>query len=212
MSARRPSATPAAQARRDRIVGATRELLREREAAKVIVVDIAERAGVAPATVYNLIGTRDEVLVAVLDGAAACVAAGPDLVDPAQPVETVLDLIWRTVEVTTGDPVAFRRAIGAMTDTSPGVFLGTSLKEMLVDRLRVVEGSFDGSVSSERLAELIHTGLRGALISWSYGHLADEELGPVAIELALHVLGTTARPDIAFDIKRRLISLTKEQP
>lgn len=211
MSGGRPSRSPAAQARRARIIHATRELLREREADKVIVVDIAERAGVAPATIYNLVGTRDEVLVAVLDDAVAVVASGPVLIDPQRPVDTVLDLIACSMDVLASDPLVFRRAIGAMSFASPGVFVGTTLKQMLIERLVAVAESFDGSIPVERLAELIHIGLRGSLISWSYGHLDDDQLALSGAEIGLHVLSTTARPDIAFDIKRRLIRLAQEQ-
>ena len=52
--------------RRDAIVSATRELFRETSADLVSADRIAERAGVSTATVYNLVGRREEVLGAVL--------------------------------------------------------------------------------------------------------------------------------------------------
>ena len=210
MPARRPSETRAARERRRRIVDGTRQLLREREASKVIVVDIAERADVAPATVYNLVGTRDEVMRAVLDGAISEVRSRVEVVDPDRPIESIAALFDAAAEVLLDDAIAYRRAIGAMSDTGDGGWLQTTVGDLLEERLVNIASVLDGSIPLPRLAEMIHVGFRGVLISWSYGHLADERLATSGIELALHVLGTTARPDIAFEIKRRLIALAME--
>lgn len=210
MAARRPSATSAAQERRDRIIESTRALLRERDAVKVIVVDIAALADVAPATVYNLVGSRDEVMRAVLEAAVSDVTDRVEPVDETRPVESVVTLLTTAAEVLLEDAIAHRRAIGAMSDTADDGWLETTMGELLEDRLAVVAAAFDGSIPLARLAELIHVAFRGALISWSYGHLSDDLLAPTSEQLALHILGTTARPDIAFEIKRRLIALTKE--
>lgn len=210
MSARRPSDSRAARERRHRIIESTRALLREREAAKVIVVDVAERAGVAPATVYNLVGTRDEVMRAVLETAISCISARVEPVDRVRPIESTVSLIRAAAEVLLDDPIAYRRAIGAMSDQSDDGWVRTTLGELLEDRLAELETAFDGSIPLSRLAELINIGLRGVLISWSYGQVTDDRLAAAGTELALHVLSTTARPDIAFEIKRRLITLAKE--
>ena len=58
----RPSSSPASAQRRQRIADATLALLRERDAAKITVADIAEAADVSVATVYNLVGPRERVL------------------------------------------------------------------------------------------------------------------------------------------------------
>jgi len=212
VAARRPSERQAAQERRRRIVEGTRELLREREAAKVIVIDIAQRAGVAPATVYNLVGARDEVLRAVLDDAVDDLSARLEPADPSRPSESIVSVLTTAAHVLRGDARAYRRAIGAMSDVGDRGWLTTTVGDVLEVRLTAVGAAFDGSIPLARLAETINIGFRGVLISWSYGHVTDEELASRGEEHALHVLGTTARPHIAFDIKRRLIALAKETP
>lgn len=176
------------------------------------MVDIAERADVAPATVYNLIGTRHEVMRAVLDTAISCIADRAEPVDPAQPIESTISLLATAAEVLLEDPVAYRRAIAAMSEQGADGWLKTTLGQLLEDRLAELEVAFDGSIPLPRLAELINIGFRGVLISWSYGQIADDRLASTGAELALHVLGTTACPDIALDIKRQLITLAKETP
>jgi AcrR family transcriptional regulator len=55
------------QARRARIIEATTELLREVGVAGTSMTLIAKRAGVSPATPYNLFGTKTGILAAVFD-------------------------------------------------------------------------------------------------------------------------------------------------
>lgn len=210
MTGRRPSKSAASLGRRHQIIEAARNLLRDREAAKLTVTDVAVEADVAPATVYNLIGTKEHLMVAVLESAAELIEQQLSPADRAQPVDSVLNVVETAVDVITTDPVVHRRAIEALGEATTGVWLGTRIGRLLADRLALAEASFDGSIPSERLAELVHFGFRGVIISWAHGLVDDEALAPTSIEMALHVLGTTARPDIAFDIKRRLISLARE--
>lgn len=53
--------------RRARITQAARDLLRETGAADLSMRTLAERAGVSPATPYNLFGSKRAILVSVLD-------------------------------------------------------------------------------------------------------------------------------------------------
>ena len=184
--------------------------MREREAAKVIVVDIAAAAGVSPATVYNLVGTRDEVMRAVLEDVVDTIADRVSPPDPHQPVEAISTLLRVTAEVLTEDATAYRRAIGAMGDVGETGWLQTTIGELIAARLAAAEALFDQSISVGHIAELIHIGYRGVLISWSYGQLPDNRLATTGTELALHVLGTTARAEVAAQAKRRLIELAKE--
>ena len=59
MTGARPSESLASQRRRRAITEATVELLRDRDLDKISVADIADTAGVAVATVYNLIGPEN---------------------------------------------------------------------------------------------------------------------------------------------------------
>jgi len=70
-SGARPSSAPASVRRRQEIIDAARTLLRERNADEFVVADVARVAGVSVATVYNLVGTRDRLLLAVLEQAVS---------------------------------------------------------------------------------------------------------------------------------------------
>src|SRR5882672_849676 len=90
--------------RRLRILEATRELLRASPQSVISTERIAERAEVAPATVYNLIGPRDKIWAALavgfmdeLDRRLAAMGAG----DPREVVRS-------TVQLFVDDPVVSR--------------------------------------------------------------------------------------------------------
>ena len=55
--------------RTGRILQATRELLRERDAQTLTLEQIADRAEVAPGTVFNLVGPRERLFAALIDQA-----------------------------------------------------------------------------------------------------------------------------------------------
>jgi len=57
------------RARTDRILQAARELLRERDVQTVTLEQIADRAEVAPGTVFNLVGPRERLFAALIDQA-----------------------------------------------------------------------------------------------------------------------------------------------
>lgn len=102
----RPSSSPASMQRRQRIADATAALLRERDAAKITVADVADEAGVSVATVYNLVGPRERVLSAVLDGYVerleAALGSSPAHEDP---LEAVVDVVRVAVVQSLHDPV-----------------------------------------------------------------------------------------------------------
>lgn len=58
--------TPAQQARRTRILEASRKLLAEQGYDGMIMRDVAQLAEVSPTTLYNLYNTKDELLLAAL--------------------------------------------------------------------------------------------------------------------------------------------------
>jgi AcrR family transcriptional regulator len=67
MSTARPKPAIAGSAQRiERILDAARELIREGGVAALSMRPLAQRANVSPMTTYNLIGSRDEVLVELL--------------------------------------------------------------------------------------------------------------------------------------------------
>lgn len=93
--------------RRRRILDATRELLRDEPESVPSAERIAERAAVAPATVYNLIGPREKIWEALAAGFMDQLEdrlAGLDADDPRE-------VVGSTVRLFVDDPVVSRRMV-----------------------------------------------------------------------------------------------------
>lgn len=199
----RPSSSPAAVDRRRRIVAAARELMRELPPAEITAADVARAAAVSPATVYNLVGPRDALIVAVLEESVGAVLAKVAPVDPSRPVAAITDLIEQIVAELAADPVANRRAIAAMGTAGANAWLDTSLGDLIATRLAGCPGALHQRSSPSHTARMMHLGLRGVLVSWSYGHVADDELGSIATEIVLRLMSTAASDHVATELRDR---------
>ena len=204
MAGLRPSTSRAALERRRRIVDAVRGLLRERTLDDISAADVAAAAEVSPATVYNLVGTRDALIVAMLEQSVGTVLAGLPPVDPQRPVDAVVDLVDRIATELRADPIANRRAIAAMGSAGADGWLDTSLGDLIEDRLAACPAALDGRSTTSHTARMMHFGLRGVLVSWSYGHVTDDELGVVLVDVVLRLFSTSASNDVAAAIRDRL--------
>ncbi|MBZ4318686.1 TetR/AcrR family transcriptional regulator [Streptomyces huiliensis] len=166
--------------RRARILDATRELLRENPESVISAERIARRAGVAPATVYNLIGPRDRIWEALAAGfmdrlerrlaapaRAAAEEAAEGALDPRRVVEA-------TVRLFVSDPVVSRRMVreweasGLVFRRSPLTQLGRALADA---RAR---GLLRADVDTDALAAAVSTSCVGALHQWVAGLIDDD--------------------------------------
>ncbi|MER5258091.1 TetR/AcrR family transcriptional regulator [Streptomyces sp. NPDC002855] len=148
--------------RRGRILDATRALLREDPESVISTERIAERAEVAPATVYNLIGPRDKIWEALAVGfmdelerrLAALGASGPR------------EVVRATVQLFVDDPVVSRRMVreweqsGLVLDRSPL----TQLRRAMADAR--TQGLLRADVDTDGLAGMVGTSCVGALHQW----------------------------------------------
>ena len=96
--------------RRERIVDAARTLIFEDGLAAVSMRRVAERADVSVMTLYNLFGSKDDILEAVISHAIDAIderlaAEAPVDVDP---VARCVAVITVSIELLTGEPEIFR--------------------------------------------------------------------------------------------------------
>ncbi|MCP5026891.1 MAG: TetR/AcrR family transcriptional regulator [Actinomycetia bacterium] len=205
----RPSTRGSSVRRRAAIVAATRELLRQSEPDEVMVADIAEHAGVSLATVYNLVGRRDQLLLSVIDGAVNEIRESR----PASPrpfgVEAITSIMVATSEVMLSDPLAHRRVLGALGQLAPGAWLASGLTGLFQEGVSqaIDDGALDGRQANAAFTTAVQFGFRGVLISWTFGQLPDEELRHSAELQALYVLAYAATESARPQIERRIAAL-----
>jgi len=166
------------EARWSAILDATAALLRERPLDAVTVQDIAGLAQVSPATVFNLVGTRDVLLLALADrvldvvvsDALAVYASEPD---PADALRRVVD---GAVARLTADSAVHRQVVGAVGHLAArGTRVASDPAGAFLAGLRGAQraGLVDTRTPADVLARQVYLGFLGAMFAWSGGGLTD---------------------------------------
>jgi AcrR family transcriptional regulator len=161
------------QQRRERVLKAIRELLRECPDETPTVERIAELADLSPATVFNLVGPRErqwaalcEELLGELD---ACLAFAADE-DPRAQAHRI---VGETVELFIADAAVFRRLVNSWQRSGP------LLQDSPVPRLRAALrraqaiGMLRPDLHIDALVGHIATACGGALRYWAAGEISD---------------------------------------
>ena len=167
----RPSSSQASQRRRVAIAEATLTLLRARDAAEVAVSDIAAEAGVSVATVYNLVGRKDQILAGVIDGYVHRVSVELVKQPPAtELVQAASVVITTAVDAALSDPLPLRAVV-----REPGTLNLVQTKGMGVDQLIEPRLCAAGASLGEarEVAQLIVYGFWGTIVSWALGLISD---------------------------------------
>jgi AcrR family transcriptional regulator len=183
------------RARRERIVGAVRELLRESPEEALTTDQIAERAEVAPATVYNLIGPREKVweaLAGSIMGELERRLAGSGARDPLGRAREVVAV---TVELFVEDPAVSRRLLreweGSGLVLDPGPL--DQLRAALTDAQAA--GQLRADVDVKKLTAVVRSACLGEMHRWVAGLIDDEQFAAGALlALDMGLAATAAEP------------------
>jgi AcrR family transcriptional regulator len=162
--------------RAERILLATRELLREDPERSPGVEQIAGRAEVAPATVFNLIGTRERIWAALAEQALAELEHGLADLSDTDPREHARRMVEATVEVIRGDAPVYRAVLAHWNES--GRLLRRDPTGELAACLQVAAraGDLRTDLDLQQLAELISVGCTGAVHQWAARLIDDGTL------------------------------------
>ena len=189
----RPSNSKASQRRRVAIAEATLTLLRARDAAEVAVSDIAAEAGVSVATVYNLVGRKDQILAGVIDGYVQRVSV--ELVKQPLPatelVQAASVVITTAVDAALSDPLPLRAVVREPGTLNLAQTKGTGVEQLIESRLCAAGASLG---EAREVAQLIVYGFWGTIVSWALGLISDarfrDDAELVTKRLVLGTFGT----------------------
>lgn len=213
MSGARPSARPASRQRRATILDAARGLIADRGVDKLVIADVAERADVSVATIYNLVGTRDRLLIALLDDVAEAVRARLAEATASAGIDGCVEVILAACETIIADAATMRPVLASVGAVAPDQWLSEGLEGTINERVEaaVDVGDLTNVVPPSSVSAGIQLGLRGALISWVLGLLPDAELAASAEQMTLYVLASAAAPAPHRRIQMRLQELSLQQ-
>lgn len=159
--------------RRARILDALRELLRESPEAAITTEQIALRADVATATVYNLIGPRDKIWEALATSFMDELERRLARRRARDPLDRARDVVRVTVELFVEDPVVSRRMLRGWENSA------LALDHTPLDHVRIAldearaQGILRPDVDLGALGSLVGTACVGALHQWAAGLIDD---------------------------------------
>jgi AcrR family transcriptional regulator len=183
--------------RRDAILDATLELLQREPAGTVTTEDIAERAEVSPATVYNLVGTREQLYFALVDRAnAGAVSTADELSDDGSDLfERAAGLLDAYIDTWTAKAAAWRQIVMAtpeasMRTTWMTVDPATPIVELLTQAQ--TEGRLRADARPYALGQQVFLSYIGAMFAWTVGAQSNETFTIAARHGLLVVLAGAA--------------------
>jgi AcrR family transcriptional regulator len=159
--------------RRERILEAMRELLREQPLRTPTVERIAALADISPASVFNLVGPRDQQWAALCDSLLGELDARLAFASEEDPREQARRIVDETVQLFIADAAVYKHLVNSWQGG------GVRLQENPVPRLREAlrrgqaVGMLRPELHVEALVGHIATASGGALRHWAAGQVSD---------------------------------------
>lgn len=187
--------------RRERILEVARQLIAEKGYERTTMRDLAVASGVSVPTIYNLCGTKDELLFQAVAGEVA--ASIDRLVGPAamRGRRRLIALLGVGHEEMSRRPQYYRALLGAATRAesarAPLLAIGERLAEELCSALDQMqsEAELEPWVNTTILARRLSRICVLATFEWASGALdADAALAVTRLDAGLALLGVTRGP------------------
>lgn len=198
------------EARRVRILSAARETIAERGYEALTMRELAGAAGVTVPTIYNLIGSKEAVLLAAVEEQTlrflARIAARP----ARRPADHVLSVAAACSRELLTLPRYYRTLLQLLFTTAPGPGPRADIHATLVAEFtRGVASLRDAGhlaswIDADVLARRLTFDLQMTALRWSAGELPDTKLGPAAeLGASLLLLSATTDPETRSSLERR---------
>jgi AcrR family transcriptional regulator len=169
------------QRRTERILDSALELLREDPDQGPTIERISERAEVAPMTIFNLVGNREQMWSAMADRALRDLDL--ESISASDPQDRAHRIVEAVVRILCADAEVFRallpgwRLSGRMLERDP--------TNALIECLREAEdqGKLARGVDVRRYGDIMAAGLLGTIHQWSAGLISDRSFRKRAREV-----------------------------
>lgn len=167
--------------RRARIVEAARDLIRATGDTGLSMRALAERAGVSLATPYNLFGSKQAVMLGVLEADLAQFRAQLDATASADPVQRLFDNIVVATRFYAEDPGFYRALFGGLLGAGGPelrLLFGPPRHALWVEMLEAAQaaGQIRAEVDARLLARTLEGVFGGALPGWLAGDIDADNL------------------------------------
>ena len=199
--------------RRERIVDAARSLIFEDGLTAVSMRRVAERADVSVMTLYNLFGSKDDILEAVISHAIDAIderlaAEAPVDVDP---VARCVAVITVSIELLTGEPEIFRpmflvgyEQVATAGERSRRAGQRAARMQQAGLEVAVEQGLIRNGIDVVALADQIYHGYELAALQWARGELSVEGFEARALYGLWLALAAAADDELRSTVDARL--------
>lgn len=165
--------------RRQAILEAALDLLRSNDLQAVTIEQVAARAEVSPPTIYNLVGTREQLLVALVDRIIEDLLdslSAPIDAEGGDPIAIALRAVERSAAAFVADSAAYRQIVRALGD------LAVSGSRMAIDPAQIhvramaaaqQRGILRPDLDARALGRQSYLTYVAALFTWAAGDLDD---------------------------------------
>jgi len=199
--------------RRRAIVDAAFELLSERDESDVSNADIAARAGVTAPTIYNLVGNRMDVLMAimadlmhVLHDRLAELGGGPPLVATEEALAVIVRLF-------VADEAVYRQIVRRINGLEIGLRPAFAPHPLdILDRAMAdaaKQGCFLRGIQPDQVARQIFLSFAGASADWSVGWMTGDQFHAEVMHGLHTTFAAVCRDDIRADSLKQLRKIGK---
>lgn len=197
--------------RRDAILDAAVILLGTRDSSDITTEEIAALAGVSAATVYNLVGTRNELMYQLVGRILTDLAESLQALDPGDPIAAAQLVVDHTVRAFVSNPNAYRQVVAVTqraaaahpTPVEPSSFQVVAMRQ--AQSMGIIRNDIDAS----GLARQIFLSYTGAAMLWSSGRLDDAGLLTAARHGLFTALAAAATDDYRDQFLDRMRPLSK---
>ena len=202
------------QKRRERILAEARRMIADFGYDALSTRALAKAAGVTQPTLYNLIGSKDEIVRELLIESAERIEGMILSIRSDDPLRNVDAFTQSIVDVFTEDPQYYRAALIA-ADRNIDLFANgdetlqpRSIAAIAMSILRatceaaIAEGSLRGDVGAEELSAALYSCFKANLRDWGHGVISLETFARRVRSAQFLILAADAAPEL----RRRLIA------
>ncbi|MHA7899383.1 MAG: TetR/AcrR family transcriptional regulator [Henriciella sp.] len=178
------------QTRRARIIHEAHKMIGREGFDGLSLRKLASAAEVTVPTIYNLIGSKEQILVELFRAWIAQIEAALDQIIEIQPLELAETIITEAIDLIREDEVFFRAAHLAINrlveaDSSREGFekLGVKASSMQTAAVRAAQaqGLLNGTIPAETLGTLIYFNYSEASRYWMHGHYTLDDFRNTAL-------------------------------
>ena len=202
--------------RRQRILDEARRAIADHGYGGLNLRSLAEAAGVTQPTLYNLIGNKEQIVLALLEEGMAAIEARLQQVTDTDPVGMLEAVAMEPTALFRSEEHYYRAALLAADVVEDqervwGHKVGTFQRSLALARLAVQElearGLLVGTMPVERIAEVMLGAFRSACHDWARRLITIDEFERRALTAVFLTAAADAKPELRTRLTERLASL-----